>query len=135
MERKKRSKCSGWECCYAKKKFRTFGVEMRACGQKLVKFCTHTMTHTHTTAAKLVVRVSIRLGVPIITQRIIQGGQLVDSALTQIRHEDNLSQIISAVFEAEGRAEWQIHLRRHSPAAKWGFRGEACFRVWQAFYC
>ena len=22
-----------------------------------------------------------------------------------------------------------------SPAAKWGFRGEACFRVRQAFYC
>ena len=31
---------------------------MRAWGQKLVKFCTHTLTdtHTHTTAAKLVVR-------------------------------------------------------------------------------
>ena len=55
MERKKRSKCSGWECCYAEKKIGTFGVEMRACGQKLVKFCTHTDTHTH--AAKLVVRI------------------------------------------------------------------------------
>ena len=32
----------------------TFGVEMRAHGQKLVKFCTH--THTH--AAKLVVEKS-----------------------------------------------------------------------------
>ena len=51
MERKKRSKCNGWECCYANKIFGTFGVEMRACGQKLVKFCAH--THTH--AAKLVV--------------------------------------------------------------------------------
>ena len=28
---------------------------MRACGQKLVKFCT--LTHIHTTAAKLVVRI------------------------------------------------------------------------------
>ena len=33
-----------------KKKFGTFGLEMRACGQKLVTFCT--LTH----AAKLVVR-------------------------------------------------------------------------------
>ena len=48
MERKKRSKSSGWECCYANKIFGTFGVEMRACGQKLVKFCAHTLTHTHT---------------------------------------------------------------------------------------
>ena len=51
MERKKRSKGSGWECCYAKK-IGTFGVEMRASGQKLVKFCT--LTH----AAKLVVEIS-----------------------------------------------------------------------------
>ena len=49
MERKKQSKGSGWECCYANKIFGTFGVEMRAYGQKLVKFCT--LTH----AAKLVV--------------------------------------------------------------------------------
>ena len=48
MERKKRSNGSGWECCYANKIFGTFGDEMRACGQKLVKFCTHTHTHTHT---------------------------------------------------------------------------------------
>ena len=59
MERKKRSKGSVWEFCYAKKNFGTFGVEMRACGQKFVKFCTltHTHTHTHTAAAKLVVRI------------------------------------------------------------------------------
>ena len=38
---------NGWECCYANKYFGTFGVEMRAFGQKLVKFCTHTETHTH----------------------------------------------------------------------------------------
>ena len=62
MERKKRSKGSVWEFCYANKIFGTFVFEMRACGQKLVKFCTlthihtHTHTHTHTTAAKLVVR-------------------------------------------------------------------------------
>ena len=42
MERKKRSKSNGWECCYANRIFGTFGVEMRACGQKLVKFCWHT---------------------------------------------------------------------------------------------
>ena len=54
MERKKRSKGSVWEFGYANKIFGTFGVEMRAWGQKLVKFCT--LTHTHTTAAKLVVR-------------------------------------------------------------------------------
>ena len=51
MERKKRSKGSVWEFCYAKKKFGTFEEEMRAWGQKWVTFC----THTH--AAKLVVRI------------------------------------------------------------------------------
>ena len=55
MERKKRSKGSVWEFCYANKIFGTCGFEIRACGQKLVKFCT--LTHIHTTAAKLVVRV------------------------------------------------------------------------------
>ena len=55
MERKKRSKGSVWEFCYANKIFGMFGFEMRACGQKLVKFCT--LTHIHTTAAKLVVRI------------------------------------------------------------------------------
>ena len=44
MERKKRSKGRGWESCYVKKMYGTFGVEMRAYGQKLVKFCTHTHT-------------------------------------------------------------------------------------------
>ena len=44
MERKKRSKGRGWESCYVKKIYGTFGVEMRAYGQKLVKFCTHTHT-------------------------------------------------------------------------------------------
>ena len=56
MERKKRSKGRVWEFCYANKIFGTYGFEIRACGQKLVKFCAHTHTHTHTTAAKLVVR-------------------------------------------------------------------------------
>ena len=46
MERKKRSKGRGWESCYVKKIYGTFGVEMRAYGQKLVKFCKHTDTHT-----------------------------------------------------------------------------------------
>ena len=54
MERKKWSKGSVWGFCYANKIFGTFGFEMRACGQKLVKFCI--LTHTHTTAAKLLVR-------------------------------------------------------------------------------
>ena len=56
MERKKRSKGRGWVSCYVKKIYGTFGVEMRAYGQKLVKFCTHTHTHTHT-PAKLVVEI------------------------------------------------------------------------------
>ena len=59
MERKKRSKGSLWEFFYANKIFGTFGDEIKACGQKLVKFCAHTHTHTHThthaRAAKLVV--------------------------------------------------------------------------------
>ena len=55
MERKKRSKGSVWEFCYANKIFGTFGDEIKAFGQKLVTFCTHTHTHTHTRAAKLVV--------------------------------------------------------------------------------
>ena len=46
MERKKRSKGSVWEFCYANKIFGTFGDEIKAYGQKLVKFCTHTHTHT-----------------------------------------------------------------------------------------
>ena len=46
MERKKRSKGRGWESCYVKKIYGTFGVEMRSYGQKLVKLCTHTHTHT-----------------------------------------------------------------------------------------
>ena len=41
MERKKRSKGRGWESCYVKKFYGTFGVEMIAYGQKLVKFCKH----------------------------------------------------------------------------------------------
>ena len=52
MERKKRSKGRGWESCYVKKIYGTFGVEMKAYGQKLVKFC------KHTDASKLVVEIS-----------------------------------------------------------------------------
>ena len=51
MERKKRSKGSLWEFCYANTIFGTFGDEIKACGQKLVKFC----AHTH--AAQLVVEI------------------------------------------------------------------------------
>ena len=50
MERKKRSKGSVWEFCYANFFPGKFEEEMRAYGQKWVTFC----THTH--AAKLVVR-------------------------------------------------------------------------------
>ena len=57
MERKKRSKGSVREFCDANKIFGTFGVEMRAPWQKLVKFCT--LTHTLTHAAKLVVRMAV----------------------------------------------------------------------------
>ena len=46
MERKKRSKGRGWESCCVKKMYVTFGVEMRAYGQKLVKFCEKTDRHT-----------------------------------------------------------------------------------------
>ena len=45
MERKKRSKGSVWEFCYANKIFGTFEEEMRALGQKWVTFCTQ---YTHT---------------------------------------------------------------------------------------
>ena len=48
MERKKRSKGRGWESCYVKKIYGMFGVDMRAYGQKLVKFCTHTHRYTDT---------------------------------------------------------------------------------------
>ena len=44
MERKKRSKVRGWESCYVKKIYGTFGAEMRAYGKKLVQFCKHTQT-------------------------------------------------------------------------------------------
>ena len=56
MERKKRSKGRGWESCYVKKIYGTFGVEMRAYGQKLVKFCKHTDRHTR---LKLVVEIAV----------------------------------------------------------------------------
>ena len=55
MERKKRSKGSLWEFCYANKIFGTFGDEIKECGQKLVKFC----AHTH--AAQLVVEIVVGL--------------------------------------------------------------------------
>ena len=40
--KKKRSKISTLESCYANRIYGTFGAEMRAYGQKLVKFCTQT---------------------------------------------------------------------------------------------
>ena len=52
MERQKRSKGRVWESCCVKKIYGTFGIEMRAYGQKLVKFC------KHTDASKLVVEMS-----------------------------------------------------------------------------
>ena len=41
------------------KNYGTFGVEMRAYGQKLVTFCKHTHTQTH--ASKLVVEINSAL--------------------------------------------------------------------------
>ena len=38
MERKKRSKGRGWESCYVKKIYGTFGVEMRAYGRNWSNF-------------------------------------------------------------------------------------------------
>ena len=38
MERKKRSKGSVWEFCYANFFFGTFGDEIKASGQEMVKF-------------------------------------------------------------------------------------------------
>ena len=71
---KKRSKGRGYESFYVKKNYGTFGVEMRAYGQKLVKFCTHTHTHTqthththtHTHTAKLVVEIEAALSATVI---------------------------------------------------------------------
>ena len=57
MERKKRSKGRGWESCYVKTIYGTFGVEMRAYGQKLVQFCTH--THTRVSFSSIDVNVVI----------------------------------------------------------------------------
>ena len=54
MERKKRSKGRGWESCYVKTIYGTFGVEMRAYGQKLVQFCTH--THTRVSFSSIDIR-------------------------------------------------------------------------------
>ena len=42
--KKKRSKISGLESCYAKKIYVLIGVELRPYGQKLVQFCKHTHT-------------------------------------------------------------------------------------------
>ena len=53
MERKKRSKGSVWEFCYANTIFGTFGFEIKACGRNWSNFA-----HTHTHAAKLVVEMS-----------------------------------------------------------------------------
>ena len=52
--KKKRSKISGLESCYANKIYVLIGVELRPYGQKLVKFC------THTDASKLVVEMRAR---------------------------------------------------------------------------
>ena len=50
MKRKKGSKGSGWECCYANNIFGTFRDEMRASGRNWSNFA-----HTNTHAATLVV--------------------------------------------------------------------------------
>ena len=53
MERKKRSKGRGWESCYVEQIYGTFGVEMRAYGQKLVQCCKHTHTHARARASPI----------------------------------------------------------------------------------
>ena len=45
--KKKRSKISGLESCYANRIYVLIGGELRPYGQKLVQFCKHTHTHTH----------------------------------------------------------------------------------------
>ena len=62
MERKKRSKGRGWESCYVKKIYGTFGVQMRAYGQKLVKFCTHTHTRLSYSSIDEIVLAGVDLG-------------------------------------------------------------------------
>ena len=71
--KKKRSKISGLESCYANRMYVLIGVELRPYGQKLVKFCTqtHTHTHRHTHAAKLVVEIKY-LGWRELPMRILQ---------------------------------------------------------------
>ena len=57
--KKKRSKISALESCYANRIYVLIGVELRPYGQKLVQFCKHTHTHTHThTRARARARVS-----------------------------------------------------------------------------
>ena len=46
--KKKRSKISALESCYANRIYVLIGVELRPYGQKLVQFCKNTHTHTHT---------------------------------------------------------------------------------------
>ncbi len=73
MERKKRSKGRGCESCYVKKIYGTFGVEMRAYGQKLVQFCKH--THTH--AAPIVVQIYVGVCTVVDKPNIINGRRKV----------------------------------------------------------
>ena len=54
MERKKRSKGSVWEFCYANKIFGTFGDEIKHPGRNWSDF-----EDTHTHAAKLVVEIGL----------------------------------------------------------------------------
>ena len=44
--KKKRSKISALESCYANRIYVLIGVKLRPYGQKLVQFCKHTHTHT-----------------------------------------------------------------------------------------
>ena len=74
MERKKRSKGRGWESCYVKKIYGTFGVEMRAYGQKLVKFCTHTHTRLSYSSIDIIMVYSVPTG-----QVVPTSGQVVNS--------------------------------------------------------
>ena len=57
MERKKRSKGSVWEFCYANKIFGTFGFDNESVWAEIGQIL-RAHTHTHTTAAKLVVKIA-----------------------------------------------------------------------------
>ena len=65
---------------------------MRACGQKLVKFCTltHIHTHTHTTAAKLVVRI-VNVNYNYLINNIYRVQQMYDITVVAIVYDKGVN--------------------------------------------